>query len=171
MNQVGNHGIHATIMAFKTFPMGFTISKFSDDVAPIEFSPTQVADHEFLVDGSLFKFDTSAMVSVKISVIPGSEDDNNLNILLNSSRSLFKIGGFPELLGISIMYPNQSPIILSSGYMRTGMFGTTVMESGRSKGKTYEFVFENTTQMSMKGLVSAGISALGSLPSLPSLPF
>lgn len=164
MDQIGNHGISVSLIATKTFPVGFTVSKLTDDVSPIEFSETQVADHEFLVDGSLFSYDTSAMISVKISVIPGTEDDQNLAALLAANKTSFSIGNLPDIMGMSIMYPNQPPIILSGGYMRTGMFGTSVSETGRGKGKQYEFVFANTSNVSVQGLVSAGLQALSFLP-------
>lgn len=165
MEQVGGFGTSITILAMKTFPVGFNITKFADDVAPVEFGETQLADHEFLVDGGMFSFDTSSAISVKIGVIPGTEDDENLSILFNASKSIFRVGGLPDLMVMTIMYPNQPPIILNAGYMRAGKAGTTISEAGRGKGKIYEFVFSECTTTSFKGLLQAAAgAALSFLP-------
>lgn len=165
MEQVGGFGTTVSILAMKTFPTGFTLKKFADDVAPIEFGETQIADHEFLVDGGLFPFETSSAVSVKIGVIPGTEDDENLSILFNANKSIFRVGGLPDLMVMTINYPNQAPIILNSGYMRTGRAGTTIAETGRGKGKIYEFVFAECTTTSYTGLIQAAAgAALSFLP-------
>lgn len=166
MDQVGNFGLSVNVVATKTFPIGFSITKFADDISPIEFGETQVADHEYLVDGSIFGYETAAGISVKIAVIPGSDEDQNLAVLMAANKSEFRIGGMPEIMAISIMYPNQPPIILSNGYIRTGKVGTDVAETGRSRGKVYEFIFQNNTQISIRGLISSGLQVLGNLPPL-----
>jgi hypothetical protein len=159
MENIGGFGTTVTILATKTFPVGFTLSKFSDDVAPIEFGESQVADHEFLVDGDIISFETATAVSVKVSVIPGTEDDENLNILLNSNKSIFRIGGFPDLMVMTINYPNQAPLVLNKGYIRSGPAGTSISEAGRGKGKQYEFIFAENTALSLKNLISTAAGA------------
>lgn len=159
MEQVGGFGTTVSILAMKTFPAGFVLSKFADDVAPIEFGETQIADHEFLVDGGLFSFETSSAVTVKIGVIAGTEDDENLSILFNANKSIFRVGGIPDLMVMTINYPHQAPIVLNAGYMRTGRAGTTISETGRGKGKIYEFVFAECTTTSFTGLLQAAAGA------------
>jgi len=163
MDNVGGFGVVISLIATKTFPVGLTLSKFSDDVSPIEFSESQVADHEFLVDGDIISFETSSAVTVKIGVIPGSDDDDNLSIMLNSNKSIFRIGGLPDLMIMSILYPNQPGIVLNRGYIRSGSLGTSMSEAGRGKGKQFEFIFAECTTASVKGLISVAANAAMSI--------
>lgn len=160
MEHVGGFGTSVTILAMKTFPVGFTVEKFADDVSPIDFGETQIADHEFMVDGRIFSFETGAAISVKIGVIPGTDDDENLSILLNANKSVLRMGGIPDLCFMTINYPFQAPIVLNNGYLRVGKFGTSIAETGRGKGKVYEFVFSEGTNMSAVGLSQAAAGAV-----------
>jgi len=162
MIDVSGFGTGITIVALQSFPMGFNLSQFADDQDPLTAKDISPTGYEMLYDGSLFAFDKAAPVEVAVSVIPGSDDDLNLKILLQSKKSTPKILPLPDITSMVITYPDNGRVILSSGSILSGPVVDSITSAGRKKSNTYTFVFGTVTgaQSAKELLVGLAQSAL-----------
>jgi hypothetical protein len=129
------------VVALASFPVGFSLSQFADDVDPLTVDVTETTGYEMLYDGSLFAFDKAAPIKLSVSVIPGSADDINLKILLQARKGSKSIVNLPDITSIVITYPDGGRVMLSSGTILSGPLADTIQTTGRKKGNTYSFVF------------------------------
>ncbi|QJB22081.1 hypothetical protein XccvBFoX7_gp23 [Xanthomonas phage FoX7] len=141
MQNISGFGTKATIVALQSFPYGFTIKEFADDEDPITFEEIEPVGYEILLDGSLFTFDKGAAVIVSVSVIPGTEDDINLKMLLQSRKGSSNFIPLPDVTSMVIQYPQNGLVALSNGSILSGPLGDSIISEGRLKGNIYKFVF------------------------------
>lgn len=159
---VSSFGIQATLISTVTFPYGFQLTKFPDDSDPIQVDDLTVKAFEMLMDGRLITFQVAKPVQVAISVIPGSNDDINLGVILSATQIRAKLIPIPDILILMISYPDGTISTLTSGAMISGPPARSVTSAGRLKTNTYKFVFGESTNIgsSLIGSV-AGIGATG----------
>jgi hypothetical protein len=165
MLNISGFGLKVTVLAIQTFPMGFTLSEFADDVDPIAIEETQPSDFEMLYDGSLFAFEKAAPILASVSVIPGSDDDMNLRMLLQAkkgARSLFPV---EDITSMVISYPGGGRVTLTEGTILKGPLADSVIQSGRKKGNTYSFAFGSFAgmQSGLQTALTIGQNVLGLL--------
>lgn len=145
MINISGFGLKATIVAIQTFPMGFTIQQFSDDADPLEIQDDVPGNYEMLYDGSLFAFTQANPILVKVSVIPNTEDDTNLKILLGARRMANSLLPVSDVTSMVISYPDGGKAILSNGTILSGPPADSVKSEGRKRSNTYSFAFGNST--------------------------
>jgi hypothetical protein len=145
MIDVSGFGLKATVVAVQTFPMGFTIETFADDVDPLDIADDEPGGFEMLYDGQLFAFTKANPITVKVSVVPGSEDDINLKILLASRRAANNLLPISDVTTMVISYPDGGKSVFSMGSIMSGPPADSVKQEGRKKGNTYTFVFGSST--------------------------
>jgi hypothetical protein len=141
MQNISGFGAKVTVLALQTFPMGFTLSEFADDVDPIIFEEVQPVGYEMMYDGGLYSFESAAPVLAHVSVIPGSEDDMNLRILLSNKKSGPSILPIEDVTSMSIQYPNNGMVMLTNGTIVKGPLADSIIQTGRKKANTYTFAF------------------------------
>ncbi len=141
MIDVSGFGTGITIVALQSFPMGFSLSQFADDTDPIVFEEVETSDIELLYDGSLFAYDVASAVRMSVSVIPGSNDDINLKILLSARKGSSSIIPLPDTTTAVISYPDGGRVILSNGTITKGPLADSITQQGRRKANTYSFAF------------------------------
>lgn len=141
-NDVSGYGLRVRLIASTTFPAGVTISQFADDVDPFDLPAITVLGNAMGVNGDLVSWTTAVPLTINIGVIPDSDDDRNLAILLEANRSAR--GKYParDTITLSVLYPSGRTLLLNNGKLLTGMPGNSIASAGRMKGKTYGFVFE-----------------------------
>lgn len=151
---IGEYGLRIFIVAAQTFPMGFELKTFSDDIDPVVFDRVRPVKYEHLIDGSLFFYNTSFALNLNISVISGSTDDQNLKMILQNKMSPSLVSSlFSDLTGIEdtmvmvVNYATNGSLILSDGNLIAGNIADTVLSSGRRKSNSYQFVFNNVTNL------------------------
>ena len=163
MQNVSGFGLGITLLALQSFPMGFPLSQFADDVAPIEVFPTEAVGYEMLYDNTLFAFDKAAPVRLAVSVIPDTSDDINLKILLQARKATSSLIPLPDITSIVISYSNGGIVMLTNGTILSGPLADTIIPTGRKRGNTYNFVFgtfsgvQNTSEL----ISSVAQAALG----------
>jgi hypothetical protein len=165
MFNISGFGTKATVLAIQTFPMGFTLTEFADDVDPIAIEDTQPSDFEMLYDGSLYAFEKAAPIMVNVSVIPGSDDDMNLRMLLQAkkgSRSLFPVDDITSMI---VTYPGNGRVVFTEGTILKGPMADSVVQTGRKKGNTYTFAFGSFAgmQSGLQTALTIGQNILGAL--------
>ena len=86
MFDISGFGIQCRITASVTFPAGFTVTQFADDSDPFDIGTQTIASTAMTLNGDLTKWSEANIIPLVINVIPGSEDDLNLAILLEANR-------------------------------------------------------------------------------------
>jgi len=141
MIDVSAFGTGITIVALNSFPTGFTLSQFADDVDPVIFEEVQTTDMEALYDGSFFVHDQAALMKMSVSVIPGSSDDINLKILLASRTGGPSLLPLPDITSSVIKYPDGGVAMMSNGSILKGPLADSVTSQKRKRSNTYTFGF------------------------------
>lgn len=141
MINISGYGLKATIVAVQTFPSGFTVKSFADSTNALTFEIMEPVGYKVLFDGSLFCFDKGAPVIVSIGVLPQTDDDINLKLLLTSKKSTSSWAEFLDITSMVVNYPDGGKVVLSNGSIISGPVGDTVLASGRRDCNVYKFAF------------------------------
>jgi hypothetical protein len=142
MKDISGFGLRVRVVASVTFPAGFTVSQFADDADPFDFPSLQVGDNAMGVNGDLVVWSKANPVKPTLNVIPGSEDDKNLAILLEANRVAKGKFSARDTVTMTALYPDGTQKTLSSGAITDGAPGNSVSNAGRLKSKSYAFAFE-----------------------------
>jgi hypothetical protein len=142
---ISGFGAQVEVKASATFPSGFTVSQFADDGDPFDIPSIQIADKAMGLNGDMITWSKANPILITISVIPNSEDDINLAILLEANRVGKGKASARDEITISAVYPNEGTLTLSAGAITDGPPGNSVASAGRLKTKAYQFCFENKT--------------------------
>jgi hypothetical protein len=136
-------GIRVQIFASATFPAGITITQFADDGDSLDVPQQQIADKAMGVNGDLITWSKANPLLVTLNVIPGSEDDRNLAVLLEANRVARGKRGARDTITLTAVYPDETTQTWSAGRITDGIPGKALASSGRMKTKPYAFAFEN----------------------------
>ena len=132
-----------TLIASVTFPVGITITQLADDADPLDFSAVRIADTGMGVNGDLLAWSRAASLPMMLNVIPGSEDDVNLQILADANRVGQGKASADDIIQATIVYPDGSTVTMNGGKMTDAQFGKGISSAGRLKTKAYAFAFES----------------------------
>lgn len=138
---VTGFGIVVTLIASNTFPSGLPITQFADDTDPILINDVKIADTAMGLNGDLLTWSRAVPLPMTVNVIPGSDDDINLQILANANRVAQGKNSANDVISATIVYPDGSAVVLTSGVITDASFGRGVQSSGRQRTKTYSFLF------------------------------
>lgn len=138
---VSGFGVSVVVVSTKSFPSGFQLSKFADESDPIQIADMEPTDFEKLHDGSLFFYQKAAPIRITLSVLAGTDDDENLRILLASRKSSAGVIALPDTCTLTLSYPNSSPTVFTNGSIVGGPPADSVSSNGRRKSNAYQFVF------------------------------
>lgn len=143
MNNISGFGLSINLVATITFPLGFIITEFADDADPFDLPALQIADSAMGLNGDLIQWAKANPIKATISVIPGSDSDINLALLMEANRvGRGKIGA-RDIITLAAIYPDGEFITLTNGVITDGLPASSVASAGRLKSKTYNFSFEN----------------------------
>lgn len=143
---ISGFGLQIQLVASNTFPSGIVISQFADDADPFDIPSIQVADKGMGVNGDLVTWSRATPTSITLSIVPNSEDDTNLSVLLDANRVGRGKRGARDVITMTGIYPDGSSITLTEGAITDGSPGNSVASAGRLKSKSYQFAFENVTR-------------------------
>ena len=145
MQNISGFGLIVNVLASNTFPVGLLLSQFADDSDPFDIPSIQIADKAMGLNGDLIIWAKANPIIVTLNVVPQCTDDLSLAVLLEANRVGRGKVGARDIITMTGIYPNGSPIILTNGAITDGLPGSPVASSGRLKSKTYTFCFENKT--------------------------
>lgn len=145
MQNISGYGFRVNIIASNTFPVGVVVSSFADDADPFDIPSIQIADKAMGINGDLIIWSKANPIIITLNMIPQSNDDLLLATLLEANRVGRGKTGARDIITMTGIYPNGTPIILSNGAITDGLPGSAVASSGRLKSKIYTFAFENKT--------------------------
>jgi hypothetical protein len=101
-----------------------------------------VADKAMGLNGDLIVWSKATAIPVTLRVIPGSEDDKNLSILLDANRPARGKRPARDKVTLTIIYPDGRSQQLSPGAITDGPPVLSVSSAGRFKTRDYVFAFE-----------------------------
>ena len=143
MQNISGFGLIISILASNTFPAGLILTQFADDSDPFDIPSLQIADKAMGLNGDLITWSKPNPINITLNVSPQSLTDINLAIILEANRvGRGKIGA-RDVITLTGIYPNGSPIVLLNGAITDGIPGSPVASAGRLKTKSYSFAFEN----------------------------
>jgi hypothetical protein len=154
MEEISVFGLVANITASKTFPNGFIVSAFADDGDPLDSTDLEVADTAMGPNGDGLTWSRPMMVDCAVNVIPQSQDDLNLQALVDANRVAKGKSSARDIIGIVWKYPNGMVVTLSSGKLVSGPVVPSGTSAGRMKSKRYLFRFEQVSRQTSNAQVA-----------------
>lgn len=143
MSDISGFGLRITITASETFPNGIEITQFADDADPLDQPAQQLRDKAMGLNGQLVTWGKAIPIPATINVIPGTEDDQNLQVLAEANRTGRDKRAVQDIVTMVITYGNGDVVTLTEGAIMSAIIGNSVASAGRLKSKPYEFAFEN----------------------------
>lgn len=143
-NDISAFGLRVTIFASITFPNGIDITQFADDADPLDQPSQQLRDKAMGLNGDMVTWAKANSIPATISVIPGSEDDLNLQVLAEANRTGKGKRAVQDVITMVVSYGgDQDQVTLTDGVITDAIIGNAVASAGRLKSKPYVFAFEN----------------------------
>lgn len=143
MDNVSATGTKVFITASHTFPAGFWVSKFADDKDAVTSDNIQINETAMGPNGDMVFFGTPNAVPVKLGIIPGSEDDKNLQILYQANRVAKNKASVKDIIQMVVHYANGEKKTFVNGVITDGPAAYTATSNARINGNEYGFAFEN----------------------------
>lgn len=137
-------GLIVQLVASFTFPVGITLTQFAGDVDPFDIPVLQIRDKRMGLNGDLQVFTKAVPIDVMLSVVPGSDDDKNLSILLEANRGGLGKLSVRDVITLTPIYSDGTTGTLIQGAIMSGPPKFSVATDSSLKSKTYGFTFENT---------------------------
>ena len=156
MIDVSAFGSSIRVISTVSFPVGFKLSQFADDEDPLSVSEVEVSGFEKLYDGNIFIFDKTSPILLSVGVMPNTDDDINLKILLQQRKSSSQILPLPDVTAMIVEYPDGGRVALSDGGILSGPLADSLTTQGRKKGNVYHFVFGSFSGAQSFTQVAAG---------------
>lgn len=142
-NNISGFGLQVSLIALPTFPQGIVLTQFADDSDPFDLPSLQIADKAMGVNGDLVTWSRANPITVTLNIIPGSEDDKNMQVLFELNRVGRGKFGTNDKITLTAIYPDGTTLTLTEGKITDGTPGKSVASAGRLKSKSYSFAFEN----------------------------
>jgi hypothetical protein len=143
VQNVSGFGFRARLVASSTYPRGISLTQWADDADPFDTPEIQVADKKMGLNGELVVWSVASAIEIKLAVVPGSDDDRALAILLEANRVGQGKTSAQDDITLTAIYPQQNDLTLTSGFITNGPVGSSIASAGRLKSKVYTFAFEN----------------------------
>lgn len=142
MHDVSGSGISIRFIAIPTFPAGFTVEKFADDGDPLATDATTIANTGVTLNGEMVKWGNPNTVPMTVSVLPNTDEANNLQTLWDANRVSTQKLSARDIITAVVSYADGTTKVLSNGVMVDGPAFTGVTADARLQTKTFNFVFE-----------------------------
>jgi hypothetical protein len=146
MTDISAFGIRVQIVASVTFPAGINITQFADDGDSLDVPSQQIADKAMGVNGDLITWSKANPIVTTLNVIPNTEDDKNMQVLLEANRAGRGKRPARDVITMTAIYPDGTSRTWTNGAITDGIPGNALASSGRMKTKPYAFAFENTNR-------------------------
>jgi len=136
-------GLSIRLLASIKFPVGFTLTALASDADPLDFPSITIGEGQVNLNGDLVAGKTPTTYPVTLNIIPGSEDDRNLDILFQANAPR-RFGQMDEITLI-VSYPDGSKRAAIKGICTAYNPGKGVAANGRMKTRAYSFIFAEIT--------------------------
>lgn len=141
--EIAGFGTIVTLVASTTFPTALPLSQFSDDADSLDMPSIEIAQVAMGMNGNLVSWPHAVPVPVTISLIPGSDDDENMQALAQANRVGTNKNSANDIININVVYPSGKQISFKGGKLTNAPIGNSIAANGRLKTKVYSFMFES----------------------------
>jgi hypothetical protein len=138
---IAGFGSRVYFIATGTFPVGFFVESFADNVNPVEFDDIETAELVMGVNGNTARFNKPAIINMSVSVLPTSAADKSLSILLQANTVGKNSVLANDEITANVYYSNGEFTQLNDGIIVGGKPGYTISSEGRFETMTYKFQF------------------------------
>lgn len=143
MFNISGFGLSISLIASNTYPTGIVINQFADDSDPLDIPSVQIGDTAMGLNGDLITWSKANPIKITLSVVPDSDNDIALSILLAANRvGRGKISA-RDTITLIANYPNGNIATFINGVITDGVPVAPTANTGRLKTRTYNFSFEN----------------------------
>lgn len=147
MENISATGLEVAVKASRTFPAGFTVTAFADDSDPLDGPNVEIGDSAMGINGDLIVWNTPKPLEVTLNVLPGTEDDKNLETLADANRVAKGKSFARDAITMTFHYPVPNKrFTLINGYLKSAPAVYSAASAGRIKSRAYTFVFENKSE-------------------------
>lgn len=143
MINIGGAGSKVTIISVPTFPQGFTVTELATDTDPLVVDDIEINNTEVGVNGDVVSWKKAGLLNLELSVIPNSESDKNLKILLNSNRLAKNKVALDDDITMIIVEADGTTTTYTGGKMLSGTPSNSISSDAKLRTKTYRFTFSN----------------------------
>lgn len=142
---ISGFGLRVAVIASRTFPVGVSLSAFADDADPFDIPELQIAETAMGLNGDLITWASANPIAVTLNIIPGSEDDINMQAIAEANRPGKDKSPARDSMSLVGVYPDGRVVRFTGGRLVNYRPGNSVASAGRLKSKPYSFMFENIT--------------------------
>jgi hypothetical protein len=146
MQDISGFGLRLSLRASKTFPQGITLTQFADDADAFDAPSEQIAEVAMGLNGDMVAWSKANPCKVTINLIPGSEDDRNMQVLAAANRVSRGKRSARDVITLSAVLPDGRAVIYAQGKLTDAMQTESIASSGRKKSMPYGFAFERVTR-------------------------
>ena len=134
------------LTASLTFPSGIVLSQWPDDTDPLAVEADDFGDAAKGVNGELLRWVVANPISVTLSLIPGSLDEDNLQTLANANRP--GRGKFIpyDTITLTSFDAQGNSFTYNNGIIISGGTGFSVSSNSRKATYSWGFLFESVTR-------------------------
>ena len=144
MTDVSAVGLSLRISASVTFPNGFTVTSFADDGDNGVSENSEIIGDAIGLNAELITWDTPKSIPYNVNVIPNTEDETNLQTLLNANRTTKNKRSVKDVVTIVETNPiTGATRTFKQGKIKGGPVGYQYGGDGRIKNRQYTFIFED----------------------------
>lgn len=143
MNDISATGLSLIIQASNTFPAGIPITTFSDDGDPLDLPAVDITQTAVDINGNLVSWSAPTPQTVTVNVLTGSEEDENLAILLDANTARRGRRHASDIITLVASYGDGSITTARNGRITNGSRGNSIASAGRLKSKQYTFIFQD----------------------------
>ncbi|WP_337051186.1 phage tail fiber protein [Proteus terrae] len=143
MNDISATGLSLIIQASNTFPAGIPITTFSDEGDPLDLPAVDITATAVDINGNLVSWSAPTPQTVTINVLAGSEEDENLAILLDANTARRGRRHASDIITLVASYGDGSITTARNGRITNGSRGHSISNNARLKSKQYTFIFQD----------------------------
>lgn len=129
------------ISATNTFPLGFEVSDFADDVDPCELPEVPLGVGVKDLNGRVFFQNVAPIIPIYVNVIAYSPSDKRLQTLYNSNLSASNKVSNSDIITLMLKYNGQMDSLYGNGKMIIGSPDVPIQARGRYRSRRYGFIF------------------------------
>lgn len=144
MPDVSAVGLSLRITADKTFPNGFIVTTFADDGDNGVSENSEIIGEAMGLNADLITWGTPKTIPYSITVIPHTDEDNNLKALLDANTTTKNHKSVKDIITIVETDPVTGKTnTYKQGRIKSGPKGYQYGSDGRIKNRQYSFTFED----------------------------
>lgn len=143
MQDISSTGFSITIKASETYPNGITLTAFADDKDPMELPEVVIAESAMNANGQMVVWRSPKPLMPKLSLIPGSQDDIDMQFLFDANRPAQGKRTANDEITMIGNYPDGATVTFGPGTTISYIPGRAPTQSGRYQSNTYAFAFQD----------------------------